>query len=322
MAATLLDGVRLQLNKLSLKSVNERVDNYFGSSRSYFAAFGAASLALVGVTAAYQVAKGVTTYCLAAPLALGINIRDYGEWAVVTGANDGIGRIYCLELARRGLNIVLIARDEEKLNVAARDVELTHHVKTKVIVADFANASLDMYNEIQSQLTGHRIGVLVNNVGDGGDEGLFLENPASTEGCLEMVNTNATSYVMMTRLILPGMVTRGKGIIICISSVNGDVPTPKAALYSGTKRFVDFFAVALNEEYRDKGIVVQSVLPGAVDTKMVQEEHRNSFWCVQPEEFVPLAISQLGVRTRTYGHWKHAVHIKWRKVWPGARKLI
>jgi len=126
---------------------------------------------------------------------------------------------------------------------------------------------------------------------------------------------------MMTRLILPGMVTRGRGIIICISSVNGDIPTPKAALYSGTKRFVDFFAVALNEEYRDKGIVVQSVLPGAVDTKMAQEEHRNTFWCVKPEEYVPLAIAQLGVRYRTYGHWKHALQMKLRKTIPGMHWL-
>lgn len=62
---------------------------------------------------------------------------------------------------------------------------------------------------------------------------------------------------MMTRMILPQMVLAKRGLIINISSVNGDVAVPKAALYSASKRFVDFFSQALHEEYRDKGIVVQ-----------------------------------------------------------------
>ncbi|GAU90826.1 hypothetical protein RvY_03189 [Ramazzottius varieornatus] len=304
------------LDHLSV-NINRYADQYLGPAKPYFAAFGALSAGFVGITAAYQVAKGFTSYCLAEPLALGINVRDYGEWAVVTGANAGIGKTYCMELARRGLNIILIARNEEKLNEAARDIELSCHVKTKVIVVNFAEHDVEMYNDIQLQLTGLKIAVLVNNVGGGGDEDLFLQFPPDNQGCLDMINSNATSCVLMTRLILPGMVTRGKGIIICISSVYGDIPTPKAALYSGTKAFIDYFAAALKEEYAERGIVVQCVMPGAVDTKMLQEEHKQSFWCVPPEVFVPAALAQLGVRTRTYGHWKHAFHMKLRKTIPG-----
>jgi hypothetical protein len=78
---------KIHLNKSSL-NMNICVDKYLGISKSYFAALGAASAALVGVTAAYQVAKGITTYCLASPLALGINVREFGEWAGI-GAHLG-----------------------------------------------------------------------------------------------------------------------------------------------------------------------------------------------------------------------------------------
>ncbi|XP_055342485.1 very-long-chain 3-oxoacyl-CoA reductase-A-like [Paramacrobiotus metropolitanus] len=307
----------------SLGKVSARVnawveeDAVLRQSRPYLAALGALSAGVVGVTAAYQLAKGITSYCLAAPLALGINVREYGEWAVVTGANAGIGKVFCLELARRGLNVVLIGRNEEKLQVAARDVELTHRVKTKVIVADLSTTNLAVYTDIQQQLTALKIAILVNNVGQGGDDAPFLENPPDSQGCLDLINTNTTAYVMMTRLILPGMLTRGRGIVVFLSSVRGDVPTPKSAVYSATKAFDQFFACALHEEYKERGIVVQCVMPGAVQTKMVQEDEKEGFWCVKPEIFVPSCIAQLGVRTRTYGHWKHALHIKIRKYIPG-----
>ncbi|GAV02046.1 hypothetical protein RvY_12659 [Ramazzottius varieornatus] len=297
-------------------SIDKITTEYLGAAKPHFVAVGVTMAALAGSYALWEIGKGVVSYWLAGPLRLGANIKKYGLWAVVTGANTGIGRVYCLELAAKGYNIVLVSRNQEKLEVTAREVQDVHHVEARVIQVDFATGRLQDYLHVQAQLQGLDIGVLVNNAGIGPEDPAtpFLDNPPDAQSCLDQINVNCASYTMMTRMILPQMVVNRRGIIINISSIAGDDYTPNMAMYSATKAFSNFFSQALAQEYKSKGIIVQSVMPGPVMTKMVQEKDKKGLAIVTPEDFVPPALAQVGLRNATYGHWKHALYMKRRKM--------
>ncbi|XP_044290972.1 very-long-chain 3-oxooacyl-coA reductase let-767-like isoform X4 [Varanus komodoensis] len=127
---------------------------------------------------------------------------------VVTGATSGIGKAYAHELARRGLNVVLISRSLERLRQVAAEIEQKHGRSTKVIQTDFTEGS-EIYAPIQAALQGLEIGLLVNNVGmiqekfDG-----FLNIPDVGKHINDIVNCNLLSTVKMTELILPQMLAR------------------------------------------------------------------------------------------------------------------
>uniref|UniRef100_A0A8C8LN83 Uncharacterized protein n=1 Tax=Oncorhynchus tshawytscha TaxID=74940 RepID=A0A8C8LN83_ONCTS len=216
-----------------------------------------------------------------------------GKWAVVTGATDGIGKAYAEELARRGFSIVLISRTQEKLDDVAKSIESKYGVETKSIAVDFS--ATDIYPKIEAGLTGLEIGVLVNNVGI--LNGLFIDT---------MVNINITSVCQMTRMVLPGMVERKKGAILNISSASGMYPCPLLTIYSASKAFVDFFSRGLEAEYKSKGILIQSVLPFFVATKL-SKIRRATLDKPNPDRYVAAELNTVGLQSQTNGYLPHAV---------------
>ncbi|XP_069479427.1 very-long-chain 3-oxoacyl-CoA reductase [Ambystoma mexicanum] len=229
-----------------------------------------------------------------------------GRWAVVTGATDGIGKAYVEELARRGMKIVLVSRSQEKLDQVAREIEEKFKVETKTIAADFSDSQA-IYKRIQSGLDGLDIGTLVNNVGlSYSYPEYFLDIPDLDNTLNSMININITSVVQMTRLVLPGMLERSRGVILNISSASALYPVPLLTVYSATKAFVDFFSRGLHAEYKSKGIIVQSVLPFFVATKM--SKIRKPTWDKpSPECYVRSALGTVGLQSQTNGYWVHAL---------------
>lgn len=149
------------------------------------------------------------------------------------GATDGIGRAYAEELASRGLNIILISRNQEKLQMVAKDIADTYKVETDIIVADFSNGR-EIYHPIREALKDKDIGILVNNVG------VFYPYPqyftqVSEDKLWDIINVNIAAASLMVHIVLPGMVERKKGAVVTISSGSCCKPTPQLAAFSASK---------------------------------------------------------------------------------------
>uniref|UniRef100_A0AAX7SRE1 3-ketoacyl-CoA reductase n=1 Tax=Astatotilapia calliptera TaxID=8154 RepID=A0AAX7SRE1_ASTCA len=230
-----------------------------------------------------------------------------GKWAVVTGATDGIGKSYAEELARRGFAMMLISRSQEKLDDVARSIEEQFKVETRTIAVDFGKT--DIYSKIEEGLAGLEIGVLVNNVGVSYPyPEYYLHIPDLDNVSNLYLKMGTFSYCMfsMTRLVLPRMCERSKGVILNISSASGMYPLPLLTVYSATKAFVDFFSRGLQEEYRRQGILIQSVLPFFVVTKMTRIK-KPTLDKPTPERYVAAELTTVGLQSQTNGYFPHAV---------------
>lgn len=138
--------------------------------------------------------------------------------------------------------------------------ETNYKVQTRIIAVDFTKEE-GIYGIIEDGIEGLEIGILVNNVGMIYDEPKYFHLvPDSEKFFTDLIHCNVTSVVQMTRLILPNMVNRQKGLIINISSLSSVVPTPLYSVYAATKAFNNKFSDDLRSEYKQHGIKVQTVI--------------------------------------------------------------
>jgi len=211
--------------------------------------------------------------------------------AVITGASAGIGVIYADRLARRGYDLVLVARDKERLkSVAARLTQETGR-SIRVVAADLTNQTdlTGVEDLLRSDETVH---VLVNNAGVGAPAQLL---DSSVERLTGMIELNVSALVRLTHAVLPALLERG-GAIINIASVVGIVPELLNGVYGGTKAFVLAFSRSLQKEFANRKTRVQVVLPGATATDFWQiagtplEEVPNGM-VMKAEEMVDAALA-------------------------------
>ena len=182
--------------------------------------------------------------------------------AVVTGASAGIGAIYADRLARRGYDLILVARNETRLNeVAKRIIEATGRA-VEVVAADL-NSKADLKRLETLLRTDAGITMLVNNAGVGALKPL-LESDADAMG--DMIDLNVTALTRLTYAVVPAFVGRGSGTIINISSAVAIAPEILNGVYGGTKAFVLAFSLSLYKELAEKNVRIQAVLPGAIAT--------------------------------------------------------
>eukprot|EP00095_Tigriopus_kingsejongensis_P000962 maker-scaffold83_size396513-snap-gene-1.20 protein:Tk00962 transcript:maker-scaffold83_size396513-snap-gene-1.20-mRNA-1 annotation:"hypothetical protein DAPPUDRAFT_301034" len=236
-----------------------------------------------------------------------LDVTQLGEWALVTGSTDGIGKAYAIALAKKGLNIILVSRTPYKLQNVAAELESTYKVKTKIIDIDFTTSESDYLPKLTNEIKDMEIGILVNNVGlsyDHPDE--FLKIDDGEQKVRDLVNVNITSMNSITRLILPQMVERKKGAVINLSSLSAIIPAPLLSVYGGVKAYVDRFSQGLAMEYAPYGITIQCVLPGYVVSNMSGLK-KASFIAPTAEVFVRSALGRLGVFAWTNGFWVHDV---------------
>uniref|UniRef100_A0A3B5MBC6 Hydroxysteroid (17-beta) dehydrogenase 12b n=1 Tax=Xiphophorus couchianus TaxID=32473 RepID=A0A3B5MBC6_9TELE len=201
-------------------------------------------------------------------------------------------------LARRGFAIVLISRSQEKLDDVSKAIASKCGVETKTIAADFS--AIDIYAKIQEGLAGLEIGLLVNNVGTSYSYPEFFLNIPNLDTFIDtMININITSVCQVS-------MNKKKGAILNISSASGMYPVPLLTVYSASKAFVDFFSRGLQAEYKSKGIIIQSILPFFVATKM-SRIRRPTLDRPSPEHYVAAELNTVGLQTQTNGYLPHAI---------------
>jgi short-subunit dehydrogenase len=182
--------------------------------------------------------------------------------AVVTGASTGIGAIYADRLARRGYDLILVARSQNKLDDVAKRIAAATGRSVQPVAADLNDkADLKRIETLLSSETG--ITMLVNNAGVGALVSLLESNIDDMETMIEL---NVTALTRLTYAIIPAFVARGGGTIINISSAVAVAPEILNGVYGGTKAFVLAFSQSLYKELADRNIRIQVVLPGATAT--------------------------------------------------------
>ncbi|CAG2169772.1 unnamed protein product [Oppiella nova] len=254
----------------------------------------------------YKLLKGFYTTYLGNALGLGVVWKPSPHtWAVITGATDGIGLEYASRLARMGYCLLIISRNDDKLQKVRADL-LSKNPKCaaiKTLAVDFTKS--DIYDKIQEVTDSlDVIDVLVNNVGMSSKTCEYFTRIERLKDFIHsIINCNVFSMTKMISLVLPKMVAKRRGIIISLSSLSATNPVPLLAVYSASKVYCDYLSRSLYYEYRDKGIIVQSVLPGFVSTNM--SAMRPSFTCPTADHYVREAIKTVGIESRTYGHYAH-----------------
>lgn len=194
-----------------------------------------------------------------------MNLGEFkNSWALVTGASSGIGKEYCLQLARRGIHIAMLARDESRLNELSQNISEQYSVDTLVLAVDLSdqeavNASLKkIYNK------GIRIRMIINNAGIG-KWGRFEAAPSQLYN--DMLQINLAAPIHVCRELLPSLLSFSSSIIINVSSQASLQPVPYMAVYAALKSALSHFSLALSEEFKDRGLYVQTFLPAPTQTE-------------------------------------------------------
>lgn len=183
--------------------------------------------------------------------------------ALITGASSGIGLELVKIHASKGDNLVLVARNESKLNELKSELENLYKIQIYIIVKDLSipDAAQEVHNETTRQ--GIAINYLINNAGFG-DYGLF--HTVDWGKTQQMINLNIMSLTQFTYLYLKDMVNMGTGRIMNVASTAAFQPVPTMSVYSATKSFVLSFSEAVNNEVRDKGVTITALCPGPTST--------------------------------------------------------
>ena len=186
--------------------------------------------------------------------------------AIVTGASGGIGMELAREHAKKGGDLILIARSKGKLEAIKADFEKHYKVEVILIVKDLAepNAAKEIFDETEKM--GIEINILINNAGVG-EFGHFTDYPLEKDE--QMINLNMLELTQFCKLYLPQMVARKNGKILNVASSAAFQPGPTMAVYFATKAYVLHFSEALNNEVKEKGITVTALCPGATDSGFI-----------------------------------------------------
>ena len=182
--------------------------------------------------------------------------------ALITGASTGIGATYAERLAKRGYDLILVARDQKKLAILAKQLNEEAGIRTEAFQADLTSKS-DLALVERRLRDDHEITMLVNNAGMSVEGSLVGGDLDKIE---TMIQLNVTAATRLAGAVAPAFVARGSGTIVNISSVLALAPELFGGVYSGTKAYLLNLSLSLDKEIGPKGVRIQVVLPGATLT--------------------------------------------------------
>lgn len=184
-------------------------------------------------------------------------------YALITGASSGIGATYADRLARQGYDLILVARNQHRLERLATQLNANTQRDIHVVVADL-NLPADLARVEQILHDDSRISLLVNNAGIGATASLLDSDADKMEA---MILLNVLALTRLAKAAATNFVAQGRGTLINIGSIVAVAPKLLNGVYGGTKAFVQAFTESLEHELSDKGVRVQVVLPGAIATE-------------------------------------------------------
>jgi short-subunit dehydrogenase len=199
--------------------------------------------------------------------------------AVITGASSGIGAVYADRLAQRGYDLLLVARNQERMADLAKKLVSDTGSKVEILAADITDSN-DLARLERILREDSRVTLLVNNAGVGATAPLLNSDVTDMS---RMIALNVEAPTRLTYAVVPAFVKRGAGVIINIASIVAVAPELLNGVYGGTKAFVLAFSQSLRHELANTGVKVQVVLPGATAT---------NFWNTagRPVEHLPQEI--------------------------------
>ena len=222
----------------------------------------------------------------------------YGSYALVTGASEGIGRAFAVELAQKGLDLILVARREAVLKQLAEEIQTHHGVQCQVLSADLAQQ--EEVERVMAFSARFDVGLVVCSAGFG-TAGNFLDNDLSNE--MSMLSVNCEALTRMTHAYGAKFKERGRGAIILLSSIIATQGVPRSAHYSATKAYVQALGEALYEEWRGSGVDLLIVAPGPVETGFSKRSKMQFGLTTTPDVVAIDSINALGRQRLVHPGW-------------------
>eukprot|EP00919_Chromeraceae_sp_WS-2016_P040206 GHVR01096005.1.p1 GENE.GHVR01096005.1~~GHVR01096005.1.p1 ORF type:complete len:320 (+),score=60.08 GHVR01096005.1:28-987(+) len=195
-------------------------------------------------------------------------ISEMGKWAVITGCTDGIGKALAVEMARANMSLLLISRSKDRLEETKKLLSAITDGEVRILPIDFTSCSNEIYPKIECAIKDIEVGILINNVGVSYPHAMYF-NEITSEFIDQLIEVNVRAVLRMSHIVYNKMILRKNGAILCVGSGSSVVPSdPLYAAYAGTKAVCEAFCRSLQEECRNKNIVVQCHTPLFVTTKM------------------------------------------------------
>ncbi len=186
---------------------------------------------------------------------------NFGDWAVITGASDGIGKSMAIQLARQGLNLILVSRREPALLQLQTELKTMHPIECEIYPADLSD--LMAVERLVQFCTGFDIGLVVAAAGFG-TSGPFLESDLSKE--TELIDLNCSAVAVMAWHFGQRFKARGRGGLVLFSSVLAFNGVPWSTTYAASKAFIQSFGEGLRKEWEPHGLTVLICAPGPTNT--------------------------------------------------------
>lgn len=211
--------------------------------------------------------------------------------ALITGATHGLGYEFAKIFAKNDYNLVLVARDKEKLVAIQKELIRDFKVGVLIISKDLSRhtSSLEIYKEVQKNRIS--IQVLVNNAGFA-TYGKFIDNDLQEE--LDEITVNVSTLTTLTKLFAKDMVTQKTGRILNVASIAAFVPGPLMAVYYATKSYVLSFSEALSEELKGTGVTVTALCPGPTKTNFAKRANLQNTYLFKNRLMDPAAVAEVG----------------------------
>jgi short-subunit dehydrogenase len=216
-------------------------------------------------------------------------LQKYGSWAIVTGASNGIGKEFAIQLAKIGFNVVLVARRKGLLEELSDQLENSYGIKSLPINLDLGHT--DAAKILDEMTTNLDVGLIVSNAGFG-TSGNLLDSRIDIEK--NLIDLNCRSLMELSYIYGQKFAKKKRGGIILISSLLGFFGTPGSANYAASKAFVQSFGEGFHSEMKRHNVDVLTVAPGPVHTGFAEKANMNFILALNPENVAKDSINALG----------------------------